>query len=121
MFNNGWNEPYVTDAPESIDLATRTTTTSTLRSEAAANRQENLTDKGVWDDWNPSPYRCVPFNKRPTHLDSAGIYLLAGDHGITEERVSAYVPEMTAKMVIQLCRGAEPSMPYREHNQTLKC
>ena len=46
------------------------------------------------------------FNKPTgTTLDTAGIYLLAGDHGITEERVSAYVPEMTAKMVIQFVSG----------------
>jgi nicotinate-nucleotide--dimethylbenzimidazole phosphoribosyltransferase len=33
------------------------------------------------------------------------VFLLAGDHGITEERVSAYLPEMTAKMVIQFVSG----------------
>ena len=46
------------------------------------------------------------------------MYILAGDHGITEERISAYVPEMTAKMVIPSSGGGINAIT-REHNQAL--
>ena len=125
VFNNGWNEPYVTDDTESVDSTQPEQRPLELPFDlqSASNRQENLTKpKGSLGRLESISLQVCALQQtdRPT-LDTAGIYLLAGDHGITEERVSAYVPEMTAKMVIQFVSGGGAiNAITRENNQTLK-
>ena len=65
VFNNGWNEPYVTDDAESVDSTQpeqRPPTPSILNLHPIAKRT-SPNPKEVLEDWNPSPYKCVRFNK----------------------------------------------------------
>ena len=124
VFNNGWNEPYPTDNTESVDSTEPEQIPPVpFDLQEASNRQENLTKpKGSLGKLESISLQICALQQtdRPT-LDTAGIYVLAGDHGITEERISAYVPEMTAKMVIQFVSGGGAiNAITRENNQTLK-
>ena len=105
VFNNGWNQPYTSvDVEEAVSPQLKR---SSFDSQSAKSRQDELTKpKGSLGLLESISLQVCALQRteRPI-LDKAEIYILAGDHGIAEERISAYVPEMTAKMVIQFVSG----------------
>lgn len=123
VFTNGWNQPYSSDVPTTDSTPSSTPPSTTdFDLNVAAKRQAELTKPtgSLGRLEAVSLHICnLQQTARPV-LNSAAMYILAGDHGITEERISAYVPEMTAKMVIQFVSGGGAiNAITREHNQAL--
>ena len=122
VFNNGWNVPYLENTGANEESAPTKTSISSFDSQTAENRQENLTKpKGSLGKLESVALQICRLQRseRPV-LNDAAVYILAGDHGVTEERISAYIPEMTAKMVIQFVSGgAAINAIARENNQSL--
>lgn len=122
VFNNGWNKPYVARYDSADESVEQKRTPTQFDFQCAKTRQEKLTKPegslGVLE--SIALQVCsLQQTERPV-LDGAEMYILAGDHGITEARVSAYIPEMTAKMVIQFVSGGGAiNAIVRENNQTL--
>ena len=120
VFNNSWNKPYM---GETVGGQTKPQEQQkSFDSSYAKNRQDQLTKpKGSLGLLESISVQVCELQQtdRPV-LEHAQIYILAGDHGVSEERISAYVPEMTAKMVIQFVSGGGAiNAITREHHQTL--
>lgn len=105
VFQDTWQQ--TADLFSDVKEAERTATTPSFSAEMAQKRHGDLTKPkgslGVLED--VSLQICALQETTRPVLERAAVYLLAGDHGVTAERVSAYVPEMTAKMVIQFVSG----------------
>jgi len=108
VYRNRWGEPYAPPDPASapVDPPPPQPPRSTL-AEAAA-RQANLTKPpgslGRLEDvvLKVCGIQGVVYPR----LKDRVLLLLAGDHGVTAEGVSAYGREVTAKMVYQFIAGA---------------
>ncbi len=77
-----------------------------LRAEAQA-RQDNLTKpKGALGKLESVAIQLASVQRTPTpRVDKVGIAVFAGDHGVVEERVSAYPQSVTRGMVHNFAKG----------------
>lgn len=109
VFEDAWGAPY-THPPGANPAAAQATPAaagSNFSMEAAQARQDALTKpRGSLGALEAVALQVCALQQtaRPV-LDTARLFLLAGDHGVSVEHVSAYVPQMTAKMVIQFVSG----------------
>ena len=108
VFRDQWNEAYRSPEPAQHPAPERRPSAESGFLEAhAQERQAQLTKPaGSLGRLEAVALQICGLQRtvRPV-LDAARLFLLAGDHGVTRERVSAYMPEMTAKMVIQFVSG----------------
>jgi len=75
--------------------------------EAALRRQASLTKPaGSLGDLETLSIRLAAMQGRPDPgVDPGAIFVMAGDHGVCAEGVSAYPPEVTAQMVLNFVAG----------------
>lgn len=75
--------------------------------EAARRRQASLTKPaGSLGDLEALSIRLAAMQGRPDpRVDPGAIFVMAGDHGVCAEGVSAYPPEVTAQMVLNFVKG----------------
>ncbi len=123
VFKNRWNTTFDISQPNDFVKRSNDPIKHTeFETNDAVNRMNRLTKpKGSLGLLESISLQICSLQQttRP-RLDRAEIYLLAGDHGISEEQISAYVPEMTAKMVIQfIAGGAAVNAIARENNLDL--
>ncbi|HCH62255.1 MAG: 5,6-dimethylbenzimidazole synthase [Deltaproteobacteria bacterium] len=108
VFRDEWNAPYLeADRDPLPEREPEAPSDASFRPVHARERQDHLTKpKGSLGRLEAVALQVCALQRtvRPV-LDRARVFLLAGDHGITAEHVSAYMPEMTAKMVIQFVSG----------------
>jgi len=83
----------------------------------ASYRLDNLTKpKGSLGRLEGFAKRIVAIteNKKPI-LDKKAVFVLAGDHGVVEEEVSAYPKEVTREMVYNFLRGGAAINAFTRH------
>jgi nicotinate-nucleotide--dimethylbenzimidazole phosphoribosyltransferase len=84
---------------------------------AARNRQDQLTKpRGSLGELEEISIRVAGMTGNPLQrLQSKRILLMAGDHGVVEEGVSAYPQDVTAQMVLNFLQGGAAINAFARH------